>query len=178
VVERRSSLDLLASYLNVETGQWADVTDQAPNPPDDSFYEYLWGGWAMFGDRDCLNWYRMFTAAFKKYLIETYNGRTWFRQVNFETGQLISRDQSELAAFYGEVLARGGDVALGESYYRSWADVARSIPSCRKRSTTPAWPRSRSATSSVRSTSTAHSTCGPSCARTFTRQRPTPTSRT
>lgn len=128
VVERRSSLDLLASYLNVETGQWADVTDQAPNPPDDSFYEYLWGGWAMFGDRDCLNWYRMFTAAFKKYLIETYNGRTWFKQVNFETGQLISRDQSELAAFYGEVLAHGGDIALGESYYRSWADVAAKYP--------------------------------------------------
>jgi hypothetical protein len=128
VVERRSSLDLLASYLNVETGQWADVTDQAPNPPDDSFYEYLWGGWVMFGDRDCLNWYRMFTAAFKRYLIETYNGRTWFKQVNFETGQLISRDESELAAFYGEVLARGGDVALGESYYRSWADAAAKYP--------------------------------------------------
>jgi hypothetical protein len=123
VVDRRSSLDLLASYLNVETGQWVDTTDQAPNPPDDSFYEYLWGGWAMFGDRDCLNWYRMFTAAFKKYLIETYNGRAWFKQVNFQTGELVSRDQSELAAFYGEVLAHGGDVALGESYYRTWADV-------------------------------------------------------
>lgn len=128
VVERRSSLDLLASYLNVETGQWADVTDQAPNPPDDSFYEYLWGGWAMFGDRDCLNWYRMFTAAFKKHLIETYNGLTWFKQVNFRTGKLISRDQSELAAFYGEVLAHGGDVALGESYYRTWAEVAAKYP--------------------------------------------------
>lgn len=127
-VDRRSSLNLLGTYLNVETGQWADSTDQAPNPPVDSFYEYLWGCWAMFGDRDCLNWYRMFTAAIKKYLAETYNGYTWFKQVNFQTGALVSRDQSELAAFYGEVLAHGGDVALGQSYYRSWAHVVQQYP--------------------------------------------------
>ncbi|MBV9379160.1 MAG: glycoside hydrolase family 47 protein [Streptosporangiaceae bacterium] len=128
VVERRSSLDLLASYLNVETGQWADSTDQAPNPPDDSFYEYLWGGWAMFADADCLAWYRMFTTAFKKHLIETYDGHTWFKQVNFETGALVGRDQSELAAFYGEVLAHGGDIALGQAYYRTWVHVAEKYP--------------------------------------------------
>jgi glycosyl hydrolase family 47 len=127
-VARRSSLNLLGTYLNVETGQWADSTDQAPNPPVDSFYEYLWGGWAMFGDKDCLNWYRMFDAAIKKYLVETYNGYTWFKQVNFETGALVSRDQSELAAFYGEILAKGGDVALGQSYYRSWAHVVQQYP--------------------------------------------------
>ena len=128
VVDRRSSLDLLASYLNIETGAWADSTDQAPNPPVDSFYEYLWGGWAMFRDQDCLDWYRMFTAAFKKYLVEDYNGYTWFKQVDFTTGELVGRDQSELAAFYGEVLAHGGDVALGEAYYRTWANVASRYP--------------------------------------------------
>jgi mannosyl-oligosaccharide alpha-1,2-mannosidase len=128
VVDRRSSLDLLATYLNVETGEWTDSTDQAPNPPSDSFYEYLWGGWAMFGDQDCLNWYRMFNAAMKKYLVETYNGYTWFKQVDFQTGALVSRDQSELAAFYGEILAKGGDVALGQSYYRTWAHVVDQYP--------------------------------------------------
>lgn len=128
VVDRRSSLDLLATTLNVETGEWTDSVDQAPNPPVDSFYEYLWGGWAMFGDADCLAWYRMFAAALKKHLIETYDGRTWFKQVNYQTGALISRDQSELAAFYGEILAKGGDVALGQSYYRSWAQVAQRYP--------------------------------------------------
>jgi len=128
VVDRRSSLDLLGTTLNVETGKWTDPTDQAPNPPADSFYEYLWGGWALFGDDDCLAWYRLFTAAMKKYLVETYGGHTWFKQVNFQTGALLSRDQSELAAFYGEILAKGGDVALGQSYYRSWAYVAGKYP--------------------------------------------------
>ena len=128
VVNRRSSLNLLGSYLDVETGAWADSTDVAPNPPVDSFYEYLWGGWAMFQDKQCLNWYRTFTTAFKKYLIENYNGYTWFKQVDFTTGAVVGRDQSELAAFYGEVLAHGGDVALGESYYRTWAHVASQYP--------------------------------------------------
>jgi mannosyl-oligosaccharide alpha-1,2-mannosidase len=53
VVRRRSSLDLLGTYLNVESGRWADTSAVALNPPADSFYEYLWGGWAMFGDTDC-----------------------------------------------------------------------------------------------------------------------------
>jgi hypothetical protein len=30
--------------------------------------------------------------------------------------------------FYAEVLAHGGDVALGTSYYRSWVDVVRQYP--------------------------------------------------
>ncbi len=127
-MDRRSSLNLLASFLNVETGAWADSTDVAPNPPVDSFYEYLWGGWAMFRDQQCLDWYRMFTTAFKKHLIEDYNGYTWFKQVDFTTGALVSRDQSELASFYGEVLAHGGDIALGEAYYRTWAHVASQYP--------------------------------------------------
>jgi hypothetical protein len=127
-VARRSSLNLLASWMNVETGQWTDSTDAAPNPPDDSFYEYLWGGWEMFGDREVLGWYRMFTAAFKKHLIETYHGNVWFKNVNFQTGALVGRQQSELAAFYGEVLAHGGDIALGEAYYRSWVSVADQYP--------------------------------------------------
>ncbi|HEV2373456.1 MAG TPA: glycoside hydrolase family 47 protein [Streptosporangiaceae bacterium] len=128
VVNRRSSLNLLATYLNIETGQWADSTDQAPNPPVDSFYEYLWGGHAMFADTDYLNWYNMFNAAMKTHLVETFNGLTWFKQVDFRTGNLVGRSQSELAAFYGEVLAHGGDVSLGESYYESWVQVHHKYP--------------------------------------------------
>lgn len=48
-IKRRSHLDLLGSNLDVETGQWTDTTDVAPNPPVDSFYEYPRPTTAIYG---------------------------------------------------------------------------------------------------------------------------------
>lgn len=127
-IGKRSSINLMATYLNVETGEWADSTDQAPNPPSDSFYEYLWGGWALLGDRQCRDWFYLLNDAMTKYEVETYNGNTWYRQVDFTTGAVTGRSQSELASFYGEVLGHAGELPLGEAYYRSWTAVLDKYP--------------------------------------------------
>jgi Glycosyl hydrolase family 47 len=128
VVERRSGLDLLGQSLDVETGEWTDATDVAPNPPVDSFYEYLWGGWAMFGDRDDLHWFRMLNRAMTKHLAERRNGLLWYKQVDFRTGATLGRRQSELAAFWAEILGSAGDVRRGYDYYRSWTAVLDRYP--------------------------------------------------
>ncbi|MCQ4085168.1 glycoside hydrolase family 47 protein [Streptomyces sp. RB6PN25] len=119
-IQRRSSLNLLGTTMNIETGEWTDSTDAAPNPPADSFYEYLWGGWAMFGDTDCLGWFHMFDAAFKKYQVEWVDGLLWFKQVDFNTGEVLGRQQSELAV---DNLSEGGDNTLAADFYRSWTAV-------------------------------------------------------
>jgi len=127
-IERRSSLNLLGTFINVETGAWTDTTDTAPNPPVDSFYEYLWGAVALFNDHDARRWYRMLTDAIIKNQAERYNGHLWFKQVDYQTGALAGRGQSELAAFYAELLSAGGDRKLGEDYYRSWTAVMQRYP--------------------------------------------------
>jgi mannosyl-oligosaccharide alpha-1,2-mannosidase len=127
-VAKRSSLNLMGTNLNVETGAWADSTDQAPNPPVDSFYEYLWGGWALLGDRDCRNWFELFNKALTQYSVETYNGNVWYKQVDFQTGALVGRGASELASFWAEVLDAAGDHSLGAAYYRSWTSVLHKYP--------------------------------------------------
>jgi hypothetical protein len=127
-VAQRSSIDLMATNLNVETGEWADSTDQAPNPPVDSFYEYLWGGWALLGDRECRAWFELFNDAMTKHMVETFNGNTWYKQVDFTTGALAGRGQSELASFWGEILDAAGDHTLGAAYYRSWTAVLDKFP--------------------------------------------------
>lgn len=127
-IAKRSSLDLLGTYLNVETGAWADTTDNAPNPPVDSFYEYLWGGWALLGDRECRDWFTLLNDALTRHSLETYQGNAWYKQVDFTTGALVGRRQSELASFWGEVLAHSGDVPLGAAYYRSWTAVLDRYP--------------------------------------------------
>jgi hypothetical protein len=128
VVERRSRLDLLGQNLNVETGEWTDTTDDAPNPPVDSFYEYLWGGWAMFGDRDDRAWFRMLNAAMTRHLAERFNGLLWYKQVDFQTGALLGRRQSELAGFWAEILGAAGDTRRAYEYYRSWTSVLDQYP--------------------------------------------------
>ncbi len=127
-IGQRSSLNLLATTINVETGRFVDTEDQAPNPPVDSFYEYLWGGYALFGDTECRDWYRMLNAALSKHLLETYNGMTWYKQVDYRTGALLGRSQSELASFWAELVAAGGNVGIGQSYYKSWTAVLDKYP--------------------------------------------------
>jgi Glycosyl hydrolase family 47 len=116
----RSSLGLLATTINVETGAFVDTTDQAPNPPVDSFYEYLWGAWAMFSDRESLRWFRETDRAMRRAELETYDGHVQYRQVDYMTGALVSRQVSELTAFWPEVLGHAGERDLARSYYETF----------------------------------------------------------
>lgn len=125
IIAKRSDLDLLGTSFDVEHGAFTDDADVAPNPPADSFYEYLWGAWALFGDRDARRWYRLLTDAILKYKRTTVGGRTWFQSVDYRSGAPSgARTQSELAAFYAELLAKGGDRDIGAAYYDSWTAAA------------------------------------------------------
>lgn len=124
VIDLRSSIDLLGTNFDVEKGQFIGVDDVAPDEPVDSFYEYLWGGWQMLGIQQCHDWYRTLTDAILKYKVEKIDGRTWFSTNNYQTGERIPpRQLSELAAFYAELVAKGGDRTVGEAFYDSWTDV-------------------------------------------------------
>jgi len=122
VWNRRSALNLVGTTINVETGAWTDPTARV-DPPVDSFFEDLHGAFDMFGDTEALGWYRTLTNAILQRLAETVNGRLWFRRVNMNTGATVGRTQSELTAFYGGLLAQGGNVAEGERYHDSWTAV-------------------------------------------------------
>jgi hypothetical protein len=125
IINQRSSLDLLATTFDVEKGAFVDSDDVGPNPPGDSFYEYLWGAWVMFGDVEARDWYKMLTEAILKHERTRIDGPTWFAQVDFRTGLVLpQQSQSELAAFYAELLAKSGQLATGEHYYDAWTSVA------------------------------------------------------
>src|SRR5204863_1987783 len=49
--KRRSPLGLVGQSINVETGAWTD-TDSHISGGIDSYYEYLWKCWLLFGDKD------------------------------------------------------------------------------------------------------------------------------
>jgi mannosyl-oligosaccharide alpha-1,2-mannosidase len=120
--ERRSKIGLLADSMDCMSGEWKSRRATI-GPPSDSYYEYLWDGWDLLGDRDCLRMYRACTAAILNHQPRTTGGHLWFVDVDFETGRRLNWEQDELASFYGGLLAQGGARASGAAYTRSWAAV-------------------------------------------------------
>ena len=124
VIDRRSSLDLLGTDFDVERGTWLGNVSVAPNPPADSFYEYLWGGYRLFSDPQLLEWYRVLTKAMLAHQIDKVKGSLWFRQVDMRTGEPAGQVQSELAAFYAGLLAKGGNRETGAKYFQTWRGIS------------------------------------------------------
>jgi mannosyl-oligosaccharide alpha-1,2-mannosidase len=120
--DRRSRIGLLADRIDARTGAWLSRRATI-GPPSDSFYEYCWDGWQLFGDADCKRMYDTLTAAILAHQAVRREGALWFADVDFETGARLSTAQDELASFYGGLLAQGGAAGEGAAYTRVWAAV-------------------------------------------------------
>ncbi len=122
IFARRSKLGLLGQRIDADTGAWLDPVATVGSYGD-SFFETLWDAWDLFGDRECLAMYRACTAAVLAHQADRRDGRLWFADTDMNTGARASTQQDELAAFYGGLLAQGGQVAEGAAYAASWAAV-------------------------------------------------------
>ncbi len=120
--ERRSKIGLLADAVDCMSGEWKSRRATI-GPPSDSYYEYLFDGWDLLGDRDCLRMYRACTTAIMANHPIRRGGDLWFANVDFETGKPLDAEQDELGSFYGGLLAQGGDATYGAAHTRTWAKV-------------------------------------------------------
>jgi Glycosyl hydrolase family 47 len=124
IVEKRSPLNLLGTEFDIEKGQFIGTDDVAPDEPVDSFYEYLWGAWGMLGNTQARDWYFLLTDAIMKYKPQRFNGRLWFRTIDYRTAKPTSdTTSSNLAAFYAELAAKSGYRQIGEAFYDSWTSL-------------------------------------------------------
>ncbi len=119
---RRSKIDMVATKIDVLTGEWRSRRATVGSYCD-SFFEYLWDGWQLFGDAECRRMYDVCTRAILKHQPVWQNGSLWFADVDFETGAIISTEQDELASFYGGLLCQGGACKQGAAYTESWAKM-------------------------------------------------------
>lgn len=122
VFERRSKLDLLATQIDVNTGQWKSTVSTAGSLGD-SYYEYLWDSWQLLGDAEFKRMYEVCTAAILKYQQVWKDGTLWIADVDFQTGRVANTRQDVLAAFYGGLLAQGGAMQEGAAYTEAWAGL-------------------------------------------------------
>ena len=121
-LDRRSKIGLMAANIDARTGEFTS-RNASIDVYADSFYEYLWDAWELFGDTDCKRWAQECTAAQLAHQAKRYDGRLWFPMVDYETGAVTSTAQSELAAYYAGLLGQVGHKAQGDDYLATFTHM-------------------------------------------------------
>ena len=107
--QRRSPIGLVGERFDVTSGTWTR-TETHIGARIDSYYEYLWKCWRLFGDRDCLAMWNDSIAAANRYLPEEVDGMLWYGHVDMATGARVSSEYGALDAFMPGLLAYSGDL--------------------------------------------------------------------
>jgi mannosyl-oligosaccharide alpha-1,2-mannosidase len=121
-LDRRSKIGLMAANIHAVTGEFTS-RNASIDVYADSFYEYLWDAWELFGDTDCKRWAVECVDAQLAHQAKRYDGRLWFPMVDFETGAVTGTAQSELAAYYAGLLGQVGRKAQGDDYLASFTEL-------------------------------------------------------
>ena len=121
--QRRSPLGLVGESINVETGEWTN-TDSHISGGIDSYYEYLWKCWLLFGDKDCRDMWDASIPAVNKYLADEIRGELWYGHADMWTGERTKTQYGALDAFFPALLALSGDLErasrLQTSSFKMW----------------------------------------------------------
>jgi len=120
---RRSSMGLVGTVINVNTGEWVNKTSHIGGMID-SYYEYLLKSWLLFGDKDCKSMWDSSIIAINRYIADTTKNGLWYGQADMETGAHTGTIFGSLEAFFPAVLALSGDIqrakSLEESCFKIW----------------------------------------------------------
>lgn len=120
---RRSSIGLVGTNINVETGKWTN-TDSHISAEIDSYYEYLLKCAILFDDADCLKMWQESIQAINKYNADEVRGELWYGHADMNTGKRTASLYGALDAFFPAVLALSGDLdrakRLQDSSYKMW----------------------------------------------------------
>ncbi len=107
--KRRSSIGLVGSRVNVETGEWVGKTSHLSGGID-SYYEYLLKCWLLFRDEDCRRMWLESIAAVNRHLADDdARGELWYGHADMQTGRRTATSYGALDAFFPAVLALSGD---------------------------------------------------------------------
>jgi mannosidase alpha-like ER degradation enhancer 2 len=121
--KRRLPLGLVGQSINVETGAWTS-TDSHISGGIDSYYEYLWKCWLMFGDKDCRDMWEVSIPAVNNYLADEIGGELWYGHADMRTGKRTETTYGALDAFFPALLAFSGDLdrarRLQASSFKMW----------------------------------------------------------
>lgn len=113
VYKRRSKIDLVGEQIDVLTGKWKSSQSHISGYID-SYYEYLYKSWLLFGDKDFKVAFDKHNAAIKKYLTDSTEYGLFLRHVNMNSGKETTTTYGALDAFYAGLCAYAGDVEMAK----------------------------------------------------------------
>lgn len=120
---RRSVIGLVGQRIYVNTGKWVGNRSHLGGLID-SYYEYLYKCWKLFGDEECKTMWEESITSVHKYLADTVNGRLWYARVDMNNGAIFQRRWGGLEAFFPGLLAYAGDIErakkIQQSNYHMW----------------------------------------------------------
>ncbi|MFZ6639231.1 glycoside hydrolase family 47 protein [Undibacterium sp. TC4M20W] len=121
--ERRSSIGLVGARINVETGEWADQNSHIGGGID-SYYEYIYKCWRLFGDTDCKAMWDTSIDSVNRYLGDEVDSGFWYGRANMQSGARTASRYGALDAFMPALLVLSGDVErakrLQDSGLKMW----------------------------------------------------------
>jgi Highly conserved protein containing a thioredoxin domain len=112
VYNRRSSIGLVGEIIDANTGKWLSTQSHVSGYID-SYYEYLYKSWRLFGDKDFRIAWDHSAAAIKKYLVVKLTVGWFCRHVDMNTGHETKPYYGALDAFIAGLMTYSGDVATG-----------------------------------------------------------------
>jgi ER degradation enhancer, mannosidase alpha-like 2 len=118
VYKRKSKIGLVGLQINVINGNWTN-TGSAIGAYIDSYYEYLYKCWKLFGDKDFKSAFDTHQKAIQKYLVSKEDSGWFLRQVDMNTGKQISTTYGALDAFYAALCAYAGDVSTAKQIQKA-----------------------------------------------------------
>ena len=123
IFHKRGNTGMVGENINVLTGKWTSTRSHISGYID-SYYEYLYKSYLLFGDKDFKTAFDIHNKAIKKYLrVKTPKG-TFMRVVDMNSGKQLATTYGALDAFYAGLCAFAGDVKsakpIQEANYYMW----------------------------------------------------------
>jgi hypothetical protein len=123
VFSRKSAIGLVGEQIDITTGNWVKKESHISGMID-SYYEYLFKSWKLFGDKDFKRAWDVHQAAIKKYLVRKTSHGSFIAHVDMDSGKETGTTYGALDAFYAGLVAYAGDVTtakeIQEANYYMW----------------------------------------------------------
>src|SRR5437764_2732755 len=140
IYNRRSSIGLVGTWIDIETGKWTD-TDSHISGAIDSYYEYLLKCAILFDDADCRRMWDDSIVAINEYLSQRVlhdlmyakgtidpqvrEPELWYAHADMNTGKRTATTFGALDAFFPAILGLSGDLnrarRLQLSSFKMWS---------------------------------------------------------
>jgi len=119
IFKRRSDIGLIGDVIDVNSGEWISESSHICAGVD-SYYEYLYKSYLMFGDPELGEIWEASIGPVNKYLAEKYDGKLWYGRANMYTGELNNSVITLYDAFFPALLALSGDSKRAEKLQETW----------------------------------------------------------